>query len=281
MDHTGFPYQSKLTRRTPFSIVQSVPAVVKFAIRFNLVQALLYLAGRPLHAPKSKSTSKVTKSAKLTASHLSARSLAAIRPHISAAWVAPLAKILRRVPVLVRIAGRRKSKHGDHRLAAGKGYSIISVNNSGNPWQFVLTLLHELAHAEVAHECGAKAAPHGREWKTAFRRLLTGHLDLFPADLQPAVADYARHPLYSTSSHPQLAAALRCHDTTDHRPTVAELEDGEQFTLDGRLVLTRQRLLRKRYLCTAADGKEYHVSPAARVHGADHQADGMGRDLLL
>jgi hypothetical protein len=31
-------------------------------------------------------------------------------------------------------------------------------------------------------------------------------------------------------------------------------------------VLIRQHLLRKRYLCTSADGKKYYVSPAARVH---------------
>jgi hypothetical protein len=198
-------------------------------------------------------------------SDLAERSIAAIGPHVPPDWLKPLAKLLKQSPVLVRIAGHRKSKHGDHRLAPGKGYSVISVNDGGNPWQFVITLLHELAHAQVAHTYGRKASAHGREWKSAFRRLLVGHLEMFPADLQAAVADYAQHPLYSTSSHPQLAAALRRYDTTDHRPTVAELRDGQKFTLNGRLFLTRHRLLRKRYLCTTVDGKKYYVPASSRV----------------
>jgi hypothetical protein len=208
---------------------------------------------------------KTARPKKNISNDLASRSIAAIGPHISPTWVTPFAKLLRASPVLVRISHHRKSKHGDHRLAPGKGYSIISVNDGGNSWQFVITLLHELAHAEVAHACGPKAAPHGREWKSAFRRLLVAHLDLFPDELQAAVADYAQHPLYSTSSHPQLASALRRYDTTDHRPTVAELRDGQRFSLDGKLVLTRQRLLRTRYLCTTADGRKFYVAPAARV----------------
>jgi len=206
------------------------------------------------------------KTTKVATTDLATRSIAAIRPHVPAAWITPLTKLLQKTPVLVRIAGRRKSKHGDHRLAATKSHSIISVNDLGNPWQFVVTLLHELAHAQVAHECGPKAAPHGAQWKIAFRRLLITHLDLFPSDLRDAVSNYARHPLYSTSSHPQLAAALRPYDTTDCRPTVEELCDGQMFSLDGKLVLIRQRLLRKRFLCTTVDGRTYHVSSAARVH---------------
>jgi hypothetical protein len=141
------------------------------------------------------------------------------------------------------------------------------VNASGNIWQFVVTLLHELAHAHVMHGPHRHAPPHGTEWKHAFRGLLRNHLSLFPPDLQPHVADYAQNPLFSSSAHPGLAAALRKHDTSDKRLTVEELPDGEKFSPDGELILIKGQRLRSWFRCTTPDGKKrYRVPPTARVH---------------
>jgi hypothetical protein len=184
-----------------------------------------------------------------TTTFLLERSLKAVVPHI-----------------LVRVVRSRKTKHGDHQVTGAREFSLITVNASGNPWQFVLTLLHEVAHAEVVHCAIRRVAPHGREWKLAFRQLLHSHIHLFPPDLAAPVMDYARNPLYSADSHGALAAALRRHDTTDLRPTVQELAPGQRFSLDGKTVLVRGQLLRKWFRCTATDGRALRVAPMARVH---------------
>ena len=190
----------------------------------------------------------------------------AITPHMPDGWQVAVQAMLAANPILVQVVRHRKTKHGDHLVTGAREFSIITVNASGNPWQFVLTLLHEIAHAEVAHQTRHRVAPHGKEWKLAFRELLEAHHHLFPPGLANPVMDYARNPLYSADSHGALAAALRRHDTLDLRPTVQELALGQWFSLDDKTVLVKQRLLRKWFRCTTTDGRALRVSPMARVH---------------
>ena len=194
------------------------------------------------------------------------RSMKAVAPHMPDGWQAAVREMLATNPILVQVVRHRKTKHGDHLITGSREFSIITVNASGNPWQFILTLLHEIAHAEVAHHAIRHIAPHGREWKLAFRQLLHSHIYLFSPDLAAPVMDYARNPTYSADSHGALAAALRRHDTLDLRPTVQELAQGQSFSLDGKTILVRQQLLRKRFKCTTTDGRALRVSPMARVH---------------
>ena len=201
-----------------------------------------------------------------TTAFLLERSLKAISPHMPPDWHAAVHTMLAANPILVQVVRSRKTKHGDHQVTRAREFSIITINASGNPWQFVLTLLHEIAHAKVAHHVRHRAAPHGQEWKQAFRLLLHAHIRLFPPDLADPVMDYARNPLYSADSHRALAAALRKHDTLDLRPTVQELALGQRFSLDGKTVLVRQQLLREWFKCTTTDGRALRVSPMARVH---------------
>ena len=217
-------------------------------------------AGRPPESP----TDPVQPQG--TTAFLLERSLKAIAPHMPDGWQAAAHTILAANPILVRVVRRRKTKHGDHQVTGSRDFSIITVNASGNQWQFVLTLLHEIAHAQVAHQTMHRVAPHGKEWKLAFRELLHSHCHLFPPDLADPVMDYARNPLYSADSHRALMAALRKHDTLDLRPTVQDLALGQLFSLDGKTVLVRQRLLRKWFRCTTTDGRALRVSPMARVH---------------
>ena len=201
-----------------------------------------------------------------TTTFLLERSMKAVAPHMPDGWQAAVRAMLAANPILVQVVRSRKTKHGDHQVTGKREFSIITVNASGNPWHFVLTLMHEIAHAEVAHHAIRRIAPHGKEWKLAFRQLLHSHIHLFSPDLAAPVMDYARNPLYSADSHGALAAALRSHDTTDLRPTVQELALGQRFSLDGKTVLVRQQLLRKWFKCMTTDGRALRVSPMARVH---------------
>ncbi len=196
---------------------------------------------------------------------LQARSLSAVRPHLPPAAYESIAGLLARMPVLVRAVRCRRTKHGDHFQPPGRHYSVITVNQSGNPYLFLVTLLHEIAHARVCRECRGCARPHGREWKAVFSAYLQACLTCFPPDLRQPVARYSRRPLYSTDADPELSLALRRHDTLDLRPMLAELREGERFRLGGGTFMVKGPRLRKCYRCTNDRGAVFRVAAAARV----------------
>ncbi len=202
----------------------------------------------------------------LNSGYFPSRSLAAVRPHLPEAAYASVAGLLNSMPILVRAVRRRRTKHGDHIRPPGRHYSLITVNHSGNPYLFLITLLHEIAHARVVRECSGRAQPHGREWKSVFSAYLQAHAHCFPSDLRPTVLRYSRRPLYSTDADPELSLALRRHDTLDLRPILSELREGQRFRLGGRTAMIKGPLLRKCYRCTNDRGAVFRVAAAARVH---------------
>lgn len=193
------------------------------------------------------------------------RSLAALKPHLPLEWHSSVERLLGETPMLIRVVKARKTKRGDHRLGESKSHSVITIDASGNAWQFAVTLLHEIAHAQVTHGVDGRVLPHGREWKAAFRGLLLAHVAHFPAELREPLLEYARNPLYSTNSHPRLAVALRRYDG-DPGTIVSELAEGQAFSLDGKVVLIKGKLRRTWFLCRSTDGRMFRVRAIARVH---------------
>ena len=66
------------------------------------------------------------------------------------------------------VTKQRQTKHGDFRFHPSKK-PMITVNDSLNPYRFLITLLHEIAHFRVSLEFGNRVKPHGVEWKRAFQ----------------------------------------------------------------------------------------------------------------
>ena len=188
-----------------------------------------------------------------------------------AEW-AMVAQILSTTPCMVSAVRARSTKHGDHRWRAAEGYSEVTVNASGNQYQFFFTLLHELAHAVTFQTFGLRVAAHGREWRQTFSNLLKQALtaELFPEDLRSHVARQAAAPHASSSRDTSLQLAFRKYDTLNLRPLVAELAHGALFSLDGKLILRRGEKLRTRFQCLTPAGQAYRVPGTARVHTLYH-----------
>lgn len=201
----------------------------------------------------------------VNADDLRMQSQAAVRPYLPPAAVPSVVCLLSYLPILVRVVGFRRTKHGDHFHPPGQHYSIITVNDSGNPYLFLITLLHEIAHARIVHEKSARVRPHGREWKLVFGAYLLAHLDCFPEDVQPILLRHARRPLYSTDADPELSSVLCRYDTRDHRPMLSDLRDGQKFWLNGGRAMVKGPLMRKYYRCTDTKGRLFRVAAAARV----------------
>src|SRR4051812_26973172 len=84
----------------------------------------------------------------------------------------------------------RKSVLGDYKHPfQGNPYHRISVNVNLNPYSFLITLLHELAHLLVYVHFKNNVSPHGKEWKTQFRHILIPFIGkgFFPRDVEKAL----------------------------------------------------------------------------------------------
>ncbi|MGC4004488.1 MAG: hypothetical protein QM811_15760 [Pirellulales bacterium] len=151
-----------------------------------------------------------------------------LRPHLPPRAHRAVETVLGALPIRVHVVRPRQTKHGDHRLSPCGRFHLITVNAGGNAYQFLLTLLHEIAHAMTIRRHGRRAPAHGREWKAIFGQLLRDFvaLEAFPQELNEPVAAHARRPTFSSSADPALQRVLRIYDVGDLRPTVEELARG-------------------------------------------------------
>ena len=108
----------------------------------------------------------------------------------------------------LKIKKPRQTKLGDYRCPQnGKGH-IISINNNLNPYAFLITLTHEIAHMMVWEKHQNKVLPHGSEWKEMFQKLMLNFLPLFPQDVLTPLAKHLKNPKASSSQDVALGKFL-------------------------------------------------------------------------
>ena len=122
-------------------------------------------------------------------------------------------KLLETYKISIKITKIRKSKHGDFRRMAD-GNSLITLNITTNPYRFLITLLHELAHFKVSQSFFYRIRPHGKEWKKAYREILLPFLNpkIFPEPLCSLLALHMLNPKASTDRDFDLVMALKKYD---------------------------------------------------------------------
>jgi hypothetical protein len=178
------------------------------------------------------------------------------------------------VPVSVR-----RSKHGDYHRRPRAGFHKITINKCGNPYQFLVTLIHEVAHARAYKDYGTRIRPHGHEWRTTFSAFLHRSIaaKCYPEDIISAVQMFAFSPTATTTHY--LEKVLRKYDKLDQRPLVLELPPGSLFSLRNGLILQKGELRQKHFRCKSREGTVYRVSVQARVY-ATHR-DNAGTIELI
>lgn len=157
-------------------------------------------------------------------------------------------ELLNKHPVFLKITRERVTKQGDFRILKN-GQPQITINHNLNPYQFLLTLVHEIAHL-LTHKKYKKIKPHGAEWKHEFKYLMLPFLnnDIFPNDTLPYLAQYLKNPKAATGSDVQLSIAFRKYDASTDTINLFELNSGSQFILRNKtFILGRKR--RTRYEC--------------------------------
>ena len=163
-------------------------------------------------------------------------------------------KILRNSKVSIKIKKKRLTKHGDFSIKPN-GTSLITINISSNPYRFLITLIHELAHFRVYNLYPYRVKPHGIEWKSIYREIFEPFLstDIFPEPICSLLAKHMINPKASTDRDFKLAMALREYDSPNQHTTIYHLKEGNQFALDNGRIFTKIKKRRKLFECVEKD----------------------------
>lgn len=167
----------------------------------------------------------------------------------------------------ILVTKRRLTKHGDFRSLPNKN-PTITINNSLNPYRFLITLLHELAHFNVFQKYSHRVKPHGLEWKRAYQETLFPFLNsiIFPDPICSVLARHMKNPKASTDSDFDLIMALKAYDELKGQTYIFEIEDGITFTTSNGRRFIKIRKRRKRIECKQIDsGRIYLFSPHAEI----------------
>jgi SprT protein len=195
--------------------------------------------------------------------------ISALQAYLPPNTYEPVLHYLQHHKVHLTVARERKSILGDYRHRIGTQAHRISVNGNLNPYAFLVTLLHELAHLLTYEKWGARVAAHGREWKTIFGELLAQFIehDVFPPDIKEVLLRSLQNPAASSCADEVLLRALKKYDDKKSSACfVEELANGALFkTGDGR-VFQRGERVRKRFRCLeVATKRMYLFSPVYEV----------------
>ena len=171
--------------------------------------------------------------------------------------------------VHLTITRKRQTLLGDYRHPVPGQSHRISVNGNLNPYAFLITLLHELAHLITFEKFGSRVAAHGSEWKRCYGALLTellGQVQL-PGELQIELKRSLQNPAASSCAEESLMRVLKSYDVSKPGSCLLEqLQQGDSFRIaDGRTFVKGEKL-RKRYKCRdISSGAIYLFSPIYEV----------------
>lgn len=106
----------------------------------------------------------------------------------------------------------RSSKLGDFRPPRSKtSICHITLNCDLNPFQMLITYIHEVAHYDVYQQYGSRRVqPHGKEWQARFTTLLQPFMtsSIFPDDVLEALQNHLQHIKASSTADPEPATGV-------------------------------------------------------------------------
>ena len=167
--------------------------------------------------------------------------------------------------VHVKITNPRKTKLGDFKVVKDSLY--ISINNDLNPYSFLITLTHELAHAFVYIKHKRGVTPHGLQWQETFKSMMLNFLNptIFPDDVLKALSVYLKQPKASTLTDMNLASVLKKYDRVKAL-TISDIDEESIFSIPNGKIFKKGKQLRKRYKCIeCTTNKVYLFHPFAEV----------------
>lgn len=147
------------------------------------------------------------------------------------------------------------------------GQHQITVNNEGNPYRFLITTLHEIAHLAAFEKFGRNIKPHGNEWKLSFQKLALPflHPNVFPAPLLSVFAHYLKNPKASSDTDVKLSLALSHFDIPTGKNLIFELPEGSIFVANGRKFKKGKTRIKRIECLEVSSEKIYLFHPMAPI----------------
>ena len=167
----------------------------------------------------------------------------------------------------LKIKNKRLTKLGDYRFDPKLKKHTITINNDLNPYSFLITYLHEIAHYHVYQQYGRKARPHGTEWKNEFKRLTLPVLtnNIFPDDVLRKIASYIKNPKASSCNDHELSMTISRYDNESEGLFLNDIPEGTTFIFAKR-TFKKNELRRTRFVCVEIpSGKRYLISKSAQI----------------
>jgi len=192
-----------------------------------------------------------------------------LQPKIPPPALAYCLQLWSQLPFELKISKSRQTKVGDFTVKQSLAKPRITINHDLNPFLFLTTLIHEVAHHHTAHRFGLRVDPHGSEWKQVFKEMLSPLLtqEIYPPELHAVLNAHMQNPMASSFADVELTRAFRKFDAhyTAHT-TVADLPEGSIFKLQGRF-FKKGALRRSRVLCYEMKTKKKYLVPSEALVG--------------
>ncbi|MFT6828217.1 MAG: SprT protein [Roseivirga sp.] len=185
-------------------------------------------------------------------------------PEKSLGYCLALAK---QYPFHFTVTRKRLSKLGDYRYSPRDQSHTVTVNGDLNPYQFLITYVHEVAH-RVVHKPRSRQLPHGEEWKGKFRELMLPLLntDIFPDDVLRVLAKHMKNPKASTSADHKLVKVLAQYDESSSSAFTLDQVPIEAEFMFRKRKFKKLEVKRTRALCLdMKNGKRYLIPQIAQV----------------
>lgn len=170
--------------------------------------------------------------------------------------------------VHLKITKNRRSKLGDYRPPVNHTNHRISINHSLNPFAFLITFVHEMAHLIVWEKFRNKVSPHGIEWKYEYRHLMNTMLEnnIFPDDISTVLSKSIVNSKASSSSDLKLSRILKKYDRHKQVTHVEDLPENSVFQTENGSKFKKGIKKRTRYLClNLQNRKEYLFHPLTPI----------------
>lgn len=181
--------------------------------------------------------------------------------------VAPVFDLIVAHRVHLKVVHQRVTRHGDYRKGP-EGKHEITINANLNPYKFLITLIHEIAHLVAFEKFGRNIKPHGPEWKYTFQQLMVPYIrpEIFPGVLLPLLARHFKNPSASSDVDVTLTLALKQFDPQNDKNYIFEIPYGSRFRIHNGKIFQKGALRVKRYECLeVSSGRMYLFHPNAEV----------------
>jgi SprT protein len=163
----------------------------------------------------------------------------------------------------------RKDRLGDYSPHLGHG-NRISINHNLNPYDFLITFIHELAHHVTHKKYGPNHQSHGTEWKQEFKNCMRPvvMMKVFPPDIEAPLIRHMKTPKYTHSGDVMLMKALMQYNTGKQELMLDDLAENALFKmkLNSKTTFRKLNKLRSYVLCEdIATGRKYKIHAIAKI----------------